>query len=118
MMASLVFDSTTSRSCVDFTALDDDVVEEPENLTAMLTSDDDVILAPDEATIVILDGGGTYEECVKLSGGREGGREGGRGGEGRGGEGREGGREGGAGGLVFNNQKHDGVNRFSNNHHQ
>ena len=58
MMAFLVFDSTTSHSCVDFTALEDDVVEEAETLTAMLTSDDDVILAPNEATIDIVDDGG------------------------------------------------------------
>ena len=60
-MTSLTFDSTTSRSCVDFTALDDDVVEESENLTAMLTSNDDVTLSPDEATIVIVDDGGMKE---------------------------------------------------------
>ena len=58
MMASLVFDSTTSRSCVDFTALEDDVGEGAEILTAMLTSDDGVILAPDGATIEIVDDGG------------------------------------------------------------
>lgn len=58
LMASLVFDSATNRSCVDFTALEDNVVEGTENLTAMLTSDDDVTLLPDKARIEIVDDGG------------------------------------------------------------
>jgi hypothetical protein len=56
---TLMFDSGTNRSCVDFTALEDDVVEGTENLTAVLTSDDDdVILLPGEAVINIMDDDG------------------------------------------------------------
>jgi hypothetical protein len=58
---------------VDFTALEDDVVEGAESLTAVLTSDDGVILSPEEATINIIDDGGERRDQGK--GGRWEGRD-------------------------------------------
>ena len=52
---TLIFDEDNSRRCVEFTGMEDDVVDPNENFTVILTGGDDVILVPDTTVVVIVD---------------------------------------------------------------
>ena len=47
-----------TRQCVDFTGVEDGIVEPNENFTVTLTSDDEVDLTPDVAVVTIVEGVG------------------------------------------------------------
>ncbi len=56
----LVFDASTSRSCVSVTTTEDDIYEDSEVFDVNLNpADTDVTVAPDEGEITIIDEDGT-----------------------------------------------------------
>ena len=51
-----------TRQCVDFTGVEDGIVEPNENFTVTLTSDDEVDLTPDVAVVTIVEGVGKVKK--------------------------------------------------------
>lgn len=61
----LQFSSTSSKSCVNITIVNDNLYENTESFrVALNTSDPDAVLTPDEATVIIDDNNSESIQCV------------------------------------------------------